>query len=173
MKATPSHRIEFRSFQPQNTMIPHHRLIPGAIACGFAALLVGCASNDSFSKLDTNRDGSGSRSEFDAYMKQAVFAQIDANDDAKVTMEEWQSFNPKVSSDKFRRTDPNRDGVIDRREANAAFDREGSLTTLFGKIDTDGNGSLSRAEVSAFQSKLRQQPGASPVEKISNATSQS
>jgi hypothetical protein len=154
-------------------MIPHHRLILGASACGFAALLVGCASRDSFSKLDTNRDGSGSRSEFDAYMKQEVFARSDANQDAKVTMEEWQSFNPKVSSEKFRKADINRDGVIDRQEADAAFDREGSLKTLFGKIDTDGNGSLSHAEVSAFRSKLRQQPGASPAEKISNATSRS
>jgi hypothetical protein len=172
MKET-SQQIETRSFPTPKTMTARHRLIPGASACVFSALLAGCASSDPFLKLDTNRDGSGSRSEFDAYMKQAVFAQIDANDDAKVTIEEWQAFNPKVSSDKFRRTDPNRDGVIDRREADAAFEHEGSLTTLFGKIDTDGNGSLSRAEVSAFHSKLRQQPGASPAEKISNATSQS
>jgi hypothetical protein len=172
MKET-SQQIETRSFPTPKTMTAHHRLILGASASGFVALLAGCASSDPFAKLDTNRDGSGSRSEFDAYMKQEVFARIDANQDAKVTLEEWQSFNPKVGSEKFRKTDPNRDGVIDRQEANAAFDREGSLTTLFGKIDTDGNGSLSRAEVSAFHSKLRQQPGASPAEKISNATSQS
>lgn len=145
----------------------------GASACGFVALLAGCASPDPFVKLDTNRDGSGSRSEFDAYMKQEVFARIDANQDAKVTLEEWQQFNPKVGSDKFRKTDSNRDGVIDRQEADAAFDREGSLKTLFGKIDTDGNGRLSPTEVSAFRNKLREQPGASPAEKITNATSRS
>jgi len=151
-------------------MIPSNRSIPGIAACGFAALLAGCASTDRFVQLDTNRDHSGSPAEFDAYMKQAVFTRVDANGDGKVTKTEWQQFNPEVSDARFRKTDLNGDRLITRQEADAAFDREGSLKRLFAVIDTDGNGSLSRAEARAFRAKLQSQPGASPAEKISNAS---
>lgn len=153
-------------------MIQLHRSILGASVGGFVALLAGCASTDSFTKLDTNQNGSGSPVEFDAYMKREVFIRVDTNGDAKVTEEEWKQFNPKVSDAKFRKTDLNHDGSISRKEADAAFDREDSLKKLFGKIDTDANGSLSRAEVTAFHSKVQQQPGTSPVEKITKAANQ-
>lgn len=151
-------------------MFPLNRSIPAIAICGFAALLAGCASADRFAKLDTNRDKSGSPAEFDAYMKQEVFARIDVNNDGKITKPELQQFNPEVDNAKFRSKDLNRDGFIARQEADAAFDREGSLKRLFTVIDTDRNGSLSREEASAFRSKVQQQPGNSPARKISNAT---
>lgn len=151
-------------------MIPNNRSIQTIAVCGFVALLAGCASTDRFAKLDANGDRSGSPAEFDAYMKAEVFARVDTNGDGKVTKAEWQQFNPKVSAARFRKTDLNGDDLITRQEADAAFDREGSLKKLFTVIDTDGNGSLSRAEASAFRSKLQQQPGNSTTEKISNAT---
>jgi len=153
-------------------MIPIHRSIPGAAACGILALLAGCASTDPFSKLDANCDGSGSCDEFCAYMKQDIFSRVDANHDAKVTRQEWQTVNPKLDEAKFRKADRNGDGSITRAEADAAFEREGSLKKVFRKIDADSNGSLSRAEVADFRSKVRQQPGATPVEKISKAVNQ-
>jgi Ca2+-binding EF-hand superfamily protein len=153
-------------------MIALVRCIPGVTACGVLAVLAGCASTDSFAKLDANRDGSGSRAEFDAYMKQDVFSRVDVNHDAKVTKDEWQAVNPKLDEARFRKADRDGDRAITRMEADAAFDREGSLPKLFGKIDADGNGGLSRAEVNDFRSKVRQQPGATPVEKISKAANQ-
>lgn len=132
-----------------------HHFIPSLTACGLAALLAGCASTDSFMKLDTNRDGSGSPAEFDTYMKKEVFARVDTENDGKVTRVEWQQCNPKVSDTKFSKTDTNRDNCISRPEADAAFDREGSLKKLFGKIDSDLNGGLSPSEVSAFHSNPR------------------
>jgi Ca2+-binding EF-hand superfamily protein len=103
-------------------------------------------------------------------MKQEVFTRVDADGDSRVTLAEWQAVNPKVDKARFDKADRNRDGSIARSEADAAFDREGSLTKLFAKIDTNGDGSLSRDEVSAFREKVRQQPGATPVEKISKAS---
>lgn len=153
-------------------MIPLHRIIPGVTACGIVALLAGCATTDPFVRLDTNRDGSASCDEFCAYMKQEVFTCVDANKDAKVTRQEWQAVNPKVDEAKFRRADRSGDGSITRTEADAAFEREGSLKKLFRKIDADSNGSLSRAEVADFRSEVRQQTGATPVEKISKAANQ-
>lgn len=154
-------------------MTPLHRFIPSIIACGALTALVGCASTDSFAKLDVNHNGSGSCGEFCAYIKQEVFIRVDSNHDGKVVRTEWQNVNPKVSDARFRKADRNGDGAITRTEADAAFDREGSLTRLFAEIDTDANGGLNRAEVSAFRSKVRQQPGTTPVEKISNITNPS
>lgn len=149
-------------------MSPIHRAIAGIGNCATLALLAGCASTDSFAKLDANRDGVGSRAEFDSYMKQEVFRRVDANADGKVVLDEWQAFNPKVDQTRFRQVDTNRDGSITRTEADAAFHREGTLEKLFAKIDSDDNGSLSRAEAKAFRAKVRQQPGTTPVAKTSN-----
>jgi hypothetical protein len=150
-------------------MLPRLRIIPGAAACAALALLAGCSSGGSFPRLDADRNGSGSRAEFDAFMKQEVFARVDANHDAKVALPEWQAVNPKVNAAKFRSVDRDRDGSITRPEADAAFDREGSLARLFARVDADGNGGLSRAEVSAFRAGLNQQPGATTIEKLSHA----
>jgi EF hand len=153
-------------------MIPNHRSIPGLTACGLVALLAGCASNHSLAKLDTNRDGSASPVEFEIHMKKEIFTRIDSNNDGKVTKAEWRQFNPKVSDAKFSKTDKNRDNSISRSEADAAFDQEGSLKKLFTAIDTDKSGGLSSDEVSDFHSKVQQQPGPSPAEKITQATTQ-
>lgn len=150
-------------------MKPCQRFIPGLAVCGIAMLQAGCASNDRFSKLDTNQDRSGSPAEFDAFMKQEVFTRIDTTGDGRISKSEWQQFNPEVSDAKFRKADLGGDGFINRKEADAAFDREGSLGKLFTAIDADGNGNLSRAEARAFRAKVEQQPGTSASGKTSNA----
>lgn len=151
-------------------MKPCQQLPTGLAACVFLMLQAGCASNDRFAKLDTDQDRSGSPAEFDAFMKQEVFTRIDTTGDGKISRTEWLQFNPRVSDAKFRRTDLNGDGYINRREADSAFDREGSLKRLFTAIDTDGNGKLSRAEARAFRAKVEQQPANSISGKTSNAT---
>lgn len=153
-------------------MISIHLSIPTLTACGFMTLLTGCASNDSFAKLDTNHDAAGSPAEFDTYMKKEVFARVDTDNDGKVTKVEWQQFNPKVSDARFRKTDTNSNGSISHKEADAAFDREESLMKLFKIIDSDHSGNLSQPEVTDFHAKLQQQPGSSPAEKITNAVKQ-
>lgn len=101
-------------------------------------------------------------------MKQEVFSRVDANSDGKVVLSEWQAFNPKVDQTRFRKADTNRDGFITRTEADATFDREGSLNKLFARIDTDRNTCLSRGEVKAFRAQVRQHPGTTPFGKNSN-----
>jgi Ca2+-binding EF-hand superfamily protein len=78
-----------------------------------------------------------------------------------------------VSDSKFSKTDTNRDGSISRPEADSAFDQEGSLKKLFDKMDADNSGGLSPDEVSDFRSKIKQQPGSNPAEKVTNAATQS
>jgi Ca2+-binding EF-hand superfamily protein len=162
----------FRQSQPPKTMNPLHRSILGLTAGGLLALLTGCASNRPLAKLDTNRDGSASPVEFEIHMKKEVFTRIDTDNDGKVTKVEWRQFNPAVSDAKFSKTDTNRDNSISPTEADAAFDREGSLKKLFTAIDTDKSGGLSSAELSDFHSKVQQQSGPSPAQKITQAASQ-
>jgi Ca2+-binding EF-hand superfamily protein len=162
----------FRQSQTPETMIPLRRSIPCLAACGLLALLSGCASNSSFAKLDTNRDGSASPVEFEIHMKKEVFTRIDTDNNGKVTKVEWKQFNPEVSDARFRKADKNRDNSISRTEADAAFDEEDSLKKLFTSIDSDKSGGLSAAEVSDFKAKVSQQPGPSPVEKITQASNQ-
>ena len=155
---------------PHNYMRPIHRIVTGISTCASLVLIAGCASTDSFAKLDTNGDGAGSQPEFEAYMKHEVFNRVDSNTDGNVTLKEWQAFNPKVDKAKFSKADRNADGAITRPEADATFDREGSLKKLFTRIDADADGKLSRTETSSFREKVRQQPGNSPAEKISKAS---
>ncbi len=153
---------------PRNYMSPIRRSITGISTCAALALLAGCASTDSFARLDTNRDGAGSRAEFDTFMKQEIFSRVDANSDGKVVLSEWQAVNPKVDQARFRKADTNRDGFITRAEADAALEREGTLDKIFAKIDTNGDGSLSRGELRAFRSQVRQHSGTTPVVKTLN-----
>jgi len=150
-------------------MIPHTRFIQRSAACGALALLAGCSTGGPFLKLDADRNGSGSPAEFDAYMKKEVFARVDAGGDGNVSLKEWQAVNSKVDAAKFRKVDRNGDGAITRAEADAGFDREGSLDRLFKQIDSNKDGSLSQAEVTAFRASLQQQPGTTQIEKLSNA----
>lgn len=148
-------------------MTTYHRIIQGIAACGALALLPGCTTNGAFAGLDANRDGSGSPQEFDAYMKREVFACADANRDGEVSQQEWRDVNPNLNAAKFRKADRNGNDCIDRREADATFDREESLKKLFKQIDTDGSGGLSHAEVTAYRSKIRQAPGTTRAVKTS------
>jgi len=107
------------------------------------------------------------------------FAQIDANSDGVLTMEEFQT----QASTKFSETDTNGDGQLDVDELTAAAERErgrmierlmarkdangdGMLSLeemaprsperFFDKADEDGSGEISQAEWDAAKEKMRQ-----------------
>ena len=142
-------------------------LLTGALA------LSACTTGDSFKRVDKNSDGGASFSEFDAYMKKAVFEEVDSNGDGKVSQQEWRQMNPKDPVSEFNKADSNGDGLITRTEADAAFDREGSMKKLFNKIDTDNNGSLSEAEINVFHTHMKKQPGKTDLEKLQNTSTSS
>lgn len=146
----------------------YHRITQGVTACGILALLSGCTTGDALARLDTNRDGSGSPQEFDAYMKREIFACADGNRDGQITQKEGQYVNPELKTERFRNVDRNGNGYITRKEADATFDREASLEKLFKQIDTNGNRSLSDAEITAFRYRIRQSPGPAPLHKTSD-----
>ena len=98
----------------------------------------GCSTGSLNPKADKNLDGGVSFTEFDAYMKESIFTEFDANGDGVVTMAEWRQMDPKGPASKFTKADANGDGRVTRAESDARMDRDGSMKKLFKKVDTDG-----------------------------------
>ena len=143
---------------------------PGLLAG--ALMIAGCTTGSLNPQADKDRDGGVSFPEFDAYMKETIFNEFDANKDGVVTREEWRKQNPSGPASKFKGADRNGDGKASRAESDAKLDQDGSMKKLFQKIDTDRNGRLSEAEITAFQALMQQQPG-TDLEKLKQAADQS
>jgi Ca2+-binding EF-hand superfamily protein len=83
--------------------------------------------------------------------------QVDANSDGIVTREEASSF-PRLTAD-FDAVDANKDGQLDAAELNAHREKmrsemRANAEARWKAADTDGNGSLSRAEADASMPRL-------------------
>ena len=146
----------------------------GAVALAATVLLLpSCKEKDGFTMADADEDGRVSPAEFSRYMLEAIFAAADADGDAKVTFEEWQKANPDAEKNKFYAPDKDGDKMVNPEEAKAHFERQGTMTDLFKKIDTDKDGYLSREEVVAFTEKMEAQSGSTQLQKLQQATSES
>ena len=86
-------------------------------------------SAERFAKMDANADGSLSREDREAHAQQR-FAEADANQDGELSPEEMTAQREK-------------------REAERAARRAQMQATLFERLDTDGSGGLSQAELEA------------------------
>ncbi len=71
----------------------------------------------------------------------------DANQDSKITFDEWKAANPDAEKRKFRQPDRNRDGAVTPQEAKRHFDRYGTLKDLFDRIDANNDGYATREEM--------------------------
>jgi Ca2+-binding EF-hand superfamily protein len=85
--------------------------------------------------------GSGRMPDLSA-MREKMFAKADANGDQAISFEEFEKAGKKLP------------GGIAGSAGNA---REGSSKDVFGKIDTDGNGSLSKDEMKSFGDRMSSQ----------------
>ena len=153
------------------TSRPPLRLIaPGGMATAASLLLASCAGPGGFETADTDQSGTVSPAEFNRYMLEAIYTEVDRDGNAQVTFEEWQAANPSAEPAKFKAPDSNRDEVVTPAEVKAHFKKQGTMEDLFSQIDTDGDGSLTRVEVTAFKEKLASHSG-TPLEKLSKSIS--
>ncbi len=120
-----------------------------------------------FKDADTNGDGAISKAEFKAYYaKQSAkrFKEMDTNKDGKLTPDEMQC-EPKHEmtqgngathlDQRFNAADLNHDDGLDREEAKAMP----VVAAYFDKIDTNGDGKVTRQEYLDAMPMLHQAKG--------------
>ena len=126
-----------------------------------AADTKGTAALSEFEGMDTDRDGRISAKEHASATKK-MFGMMDANRDGKVTAAEMDAAQEKITGKKATKqamSAAQKIKVIDT-------DGDGSLTaaehaagskTMFGKMDTNNDGYLSKEEWSAAHAALKKQ----------------
>jgi Ca2+-binding EF-hand superfamily protein len=108
-------------------------------------------------KADTNGDGMISREEAKALPRIAAhFDEIDTNHDGQITADELRAFHQKQGGEgmkhggaMFKKLDTDGDGRISRAEAQAAP----RLAEHFDEIDTNKDGFITMDEMKAAQAK--------------------
>jgi Ca2+-binding EF-hand superfamily protein len=136
-----------------------------------------------FNKIDTNGDGSIDKSEMTALIEgntsslvSSIFGSQDSDQDGLISQIEFDSTmaqlgqqmkqgggtsaasGPPPPPEKvFDTADTNKDGVVTKDELAAVIgDGGGNIDELFSQVDTDGDGSITRAEDNAFLAKMKE-----------------
>lgn len=112
---------------------------------------------DQWQRADANGDARLSRAEATAMPRLArAFDEIDRDGDGQLNAEEVRAWRKKPArtarkqpglTELLASADANRDGRLDRSEAEQALPR---LARNFDRIDADRDGALSRAEIDAW-----------------------
>ena len=140
-----------------------HLRLPLIAACSLAC----CAATPAFANkgadhhfkmMDTNKDGRISRAEHADGAKK-MFTQCDANRDGIVTAAEMEAsttamrgqagVDDKSAAEKIQVIDQNGDGKLTVAEHTAGSEK------MFGKMDTDGDGFLSKSECDAGMKMMK------------------
>lgn len=118
-------------------------------------LLMACAEAAGLTSADTNQDGKISRAEANAAQDRA-FKKLDTNGDGQLDAEEFDAGQPglpanasaqdkqrrrRVITSWFKRIDTDGNGEISRSEYRKA------LTPYFDRLDTNGDGYISKDEL--------------------------
>ena len=130
-----------------------NRYAVAALVGTFALSGAALAGDDKLERLDTDKDGKVSQTEYTTGSK-ASFAKLDTDADGKVTAAEmdaaYVTSKPGVgaakvesSAEKIKTLDTDGDGAL------SSIEHEASSRTMFDQLDADKDGSLTAAEVQA------------------------
>lgn len=98
--------------------------------------------------MDVNKDGVVTAEEFYEHVKTYSFKQLDANDDGKVSRDEWLAVEDGPEAEKlFMRWDKNGDGLLTLKEFKNTPKAKVTIYNLFGTLDVNGDGRLEASEL--------------------------
>jgi hypothetical protein len=126
-------------------------LLPILLSVG----LTSCQEDEIFQQIDVSKDGRISQEEFERFMTNSIFAEVDKDLDGKGNEADWKAANPDASSRQFREVDTNRDRSVTLAETAAYYKKEGKMAALFSEMDTNRDRYLSKSEIAKFQSTFQ------------------
>lgn len=111
-----------------------------------------------FDAIDADKDGKITTAEFEAF-KTAEFAKADTNADGQVSAEELAAKQiaeitaraPDMAAKMIARMDDNADGQLSAEE----MAQGPKAPTMFDRMDTDGDGAVSKAEAEGMQNDMQ------------------
>ncbi|MDF1753954.1 MAG: EF-hand domain-containing protein [Verrucomicrobiales bacterium] len=131
-----------------------------ALSCSVAL------GDESFSKYDSNRDGSVEYRELAMAKKQAEFDKMDRNRDSAVTSQEYEAVEIETSGEwdlfatpDFKSLDTDNNGTITLAEFG------GAVKGLIQKIDTSGDAKVTTEEYAAAVTKGKEAAAKSAIPK--------
>jgi Ca2+-binding EF-hand superfamily protein len=127
-----------------------------ALTC---VLLASCreaeTDRDIFLQMDTNKDGKLSLKEVNKFSLPRLYGRFDADGDAVVTLADVRAIDPKFDAKQFEARDLDGNGKVTFREYRRYAEKNGVLNQLFGKVDTDGDGYITKPEAEAYVATLQ------------------
>jgi Ca2+-binding EF-hand superfamily protein len=109
---------------------------------------------DMFLQMDTNKDGKLSLKELNKYALPRLYGRFDTDGDASVTLEDARKIDPTFDVQQFEVRDLNSDGKVTFREYRRYAEKNGVLNKLFGTVDKDGDGYITKTEADAYVATL-------------------
>lgn len=100
-----------------------------------------------FSLIDANEDGKITVEEFVSHVFETTFSDMDYNDDGKITRKEWLATSP---ASRFQERDADNNDAVTFDEWSTPDYRE-AIHTLFEGLDDNGDGVLEETEVAGMK----------------------
>lgn len=113
--------------------------------------VAGAIDQATFARIDRSGEGKVSPAEMAAYKHEEGLAEIDFDNDRRISLAEWKAARPSDPPDDalFHRIDKDGDGYISEDEAVAHLLAQPAFAEAFRAMDADGDGHLVWEEYAA------------------------
>ena len=126
----------------------------GLLALALASCQTIETDRDLFVQCDTDKDGRLSCDEVCTMGYPRLFGRFDPDGDGRVTLADVKARQPDFDPKLFAERDLNRDGTVTFEEYCKVADRKGGIRELFAKVDTNRDGYIDKTEAQAHVASL-------------------